>query len=130
MDNKDAIQNALDEAILKELKGIEKLPYGSAERMKAVIAAANLYKARDGQYRAEAEYNATIDAKEKELEQKEEELKHEREERAKDRRADNLKTLGTLGFWGAMFVKTLKFEETGTVTSIVAKTLFKVIKLL
>ena len=130
MDNKQAIENALDDAILKELEGIEKLPHGSQERLKAIIAAANLYKARDNQYKAEAEYNATLDAKEKELEQKEKELEHERNEKARDRRADSLKTIGSLGFWGAMFLKTLKFEETGAITSVVAKTLFKVIKLL
>ena len=129
MDSREMIEERLDKAILDSLDKIEKLPAGSKERFLQTKEAAELYKARDGQYRAESEYNATIDAKEQELKAKKEELCHEKDERRKDRVVQSLSTFGTLAFWAFQFAKCLKFEETGTATSTVFKTLFKAIKM-
>lgn len=128
MDSREKIEAKLDEAILESLQKREGLPAGSKERFLATKEATELYKARDQQYKAESEYNATIDAKEQELKAKKEELEQEKEENRKNRVLTALTTTGTLLFWALQFAKCLKFEETGTATSTVTKTLFKVFK--
>jgi hypothetical protein len=128
MDSSERIEAKLDEAILDALEQIRKLPAGSPERLKATVAASNLYKARDQRYKAEAEYNAAVDAKEKELEVKTAELELAKAEGRKNRTVQVLTTAGTLAFWGYQFGRTLKFEETGSLTNSVSKTLLKIVK--
>lgn len=130
MDSREKIEENLDEAILEAIKRINKLPDGSKEQFLAIKACAELYKARDQQYKAEAEYNATIDAKDREIHAKEKELEHERQENKKNRAVQVMSGAGSLGFWAWQFAKVLKFEETGTATSIVFKTLMKVVRIL
>ena len=128
MDSSEKIEAKLDEAILDALEQISKLPAGSPERLKATVAASNLYKARDQRYKVEAEYNAAVDAKEKEYEVKTAELKLAKAEGRKNRTVQVLTTAGTLAFWGYQFGRTLKFEETGSLTNSVSKTLLKIVK--
>ena len=129
MDRRQEIEDALDQAILDSIEQINKLPAGSPERLKASVEVATLYKSRDQQYRAESEYHATIDAKEWEMKAKDNELVALKHENRKNRIVQVATTAGTLGFWALMFSKTLEFEETGTATSSVFKTLYKGIKL-
>lgn len=123
------IEDKLDGAILDAIEQLGKLPAGSPERLKATVAVSTLYRTRDQKYKAEAEYNAVIDAKEMELKQRREELEFEKSENRKARTLQTVTTAATLCFWGYQFAKTLKFEETGTATSSVFKTLYKVFKL-
>lgn len=130
MDKREQVEETLDTAILDALERINKLPDGSKEQFLAIKACAELYKARDQQYKAESEYHATIDAKEQEIKAKEKELEHEKEENKKNRTVQMVSNAGSLGFWAWQLHKVLKFEETGTVTSIVFRTLIKAVKLL
>lgn len=129
MDNVEMIEQELDEAILDSIAKLRNLPAGSAEYLKATAAVSQLYRARDQKYKAEAEYNGLIDAKELELKAKREELEVMKSENRMNRTVAALTTAGTLGFWGYQFAKCLKFEETGTATSSVFKTLFKTFKI-
>lgn len=129
MDKREQVESNLDQAILDALERVNKLPAGSKEQFLAVKAVSELYRARDIQYKAESEYNSTIEAKEKEIEAKEKELEHEKCENKKNRRAQMIGSAGSLGFWAWQFAKVLKFEETGTATSIVFKTLMKVVRM-
>lgn len=129
MENSENIESKLDEALLDSLEKLRKLPAGSPEYLKATVSVAQLYKARDQRYKADSEYCSLIDAKEKELEAKREELNVMKSENKKNRTVQAMTTVGTLGFWAWQFGKTLKFEETGTATSSVFKTLYKVFKL-
>lgn len=129
MGSLEQIEDGLDEAILDALEKLKKLPAGTPEYLKGTAAVAQLYKARDGRYKAEAEYNGLIKAKNKELKAKREELELMQVENRKNRTLQAATTVGSLAFWGYQFGKTLKFEETGTATSSVFKTLFKVFKM-
>lgn len=129
MDSREQIEVNLDKAILEAINRINKLPAGSKEQFLAVKACAELYKARDQQYKAESEYNSTIEVKDKEIQVKEKELEHEKQENKKNRTVQMVSGAGSLGFWAWQFAKVLRFEETGTATSIVFKTLMKVVRM-
>jgi hypothetical protein len=129
MDSREKIEASLDTAILDTLEKLRSLPVGSQEYLKATVSVSQLYKSRDQQYKAESDYNGLIDAKELELKAKREELEVMKSENRKNRTIQVATTIGTLGFWGYQFGKTLKFEETGTATSSVFKTLFKVFRI-
>lgn len=124
----ERIEEKLDAAIAKALEDLDSLPAGSPEKLKATVAATNLYKARDARYRADSEYTATIDAKDKELKQRERELLAEKAENGRNRLVQIGTTIGTLLFWATQFTKSLKFEETGIMTNSVSKTLQKLIR--
>ena len=129
MDSREQVEANLDEAILEAHERIKKLPDGSKEQFLAIKACAELYRARDMQYKAESEYNAAIETKDKEIHAKEQELEHEKSENKKNRTVQMVSSAGSLGFWAWQFAKVLKFEETGTLTSVVAKTLLKVVRM-
>lgn len=129
MDNSEKIEVSLDEAILDSLSKLNKLPAGSQEYLKAAAAVSQLYRTRDQKYKAEAEYNGLLDAKELELKAKREELETMKSENKKNRAVQVATNVGSLGFWAWQFGKCLKFEETGTATSSVFKTLFKVFRM-